>query len=252
MRQPAHADRRRARAFGLAADDYHRYRPRYPHDLIAALIGRSQLRVLDVGAGTGIAATQLQHAGADVLAVEPDPRMAAVATDHGIRVEQATFEDWDPAERLFDIVVFAQSFHWVRPHPALNKIASILRPHGRLALLSNRITPLSPSRAQLDEAYAGYLDKSARPAIDAAHADDLMAMIGSHGYTIERREVTEPLHYCTKAWVNMVCTYSNVLTLDPQARSELRARLQQRIGADGVDAENHATAVIATPTHDKA
>lgn len=250
MRQPAHADRRRARAFGLAADDYHRYRPRYPHNLIAALIGRSHLRVLDVGAGTGIAAAQLQDAGADVLAVEPDPRMAAVAVDHGIPVEQATFEDWDPANRSFDLVVFAQSFHWVRPQPALTKVASILRPHGRLALLSNRITPRSPPRAQLDEAYAGYLTKSARPALDAAHDDDLMALIESHGYTIERRDVTEQLHYGTDAWVNMVLTYSNVLTLKPQARSELRARLQQRIGTDGVDAENHAAAVIATPTHD--
>ena len=250
MRQPAHADRRRAGAFGLAADAYHHYRPRYPQTLIAGLMSRSHLRVLDVGAGTGIAAAQLRDAGADVLAVEPDPRMAQVAIDHGIRVEQATFEAWDPANRSFDLVVFAQSFHWVRPQPALTKVASILRPRGRLALLSNRITTLSPTRAQLDQAYAGYLDKSARPAVDAAYDGDLMTMIESYGFTIERREITEKLHYSTDAWVNMVFTYSNVLTLDPKARSELRARLQQRIGADGVDAENEAAAVIATPTHD--
>jgi ubiquinone/menaquinone biosynthesis C-methylase UbiE len=178
--------------------------------------------------------------------------MARVAADHGICVEVATFEDWDPADRSFDLVVFAQSFHWVRPQPALNKVASILRPHGRLALLSNRITPLSPTRAQLDQAYAGYLDKSARPALDAAHDDDLMTLIESYGYAIERREITEQQHYSTHAWMNMVFTYSNVLTLDPTARTEMRARLQERIGADGVDAENEAAAVIATLTHDKA
>lgn len=247
MRQPAHADRYRARAFGLAADEHHRYRPRYPHTLIAGLLGRSQQHVLDVGAGTGIAAAQLQDADADVLAVEPDPRMARVATEHGIRVEQATFKDWDPRERSFDLVVFAQSFHWVRPQPALDKVASILRPRGRLVLLSNRITPLTPPRAQVDQAYAGYLATSARPAVDAVHDNDVMAMIESRGYSIERRETTEQLVYGTDAWVNMVFTYSNVLALDSQARSELRARLLQCIGTGGVEAENRAVAVIATP-----
>jgi SAM-dependent methyltransferase len=202
--------------------------------------------VLDVGAGTGIASAQLVEAGADVLAVEPDPRMAQVAADSGIPVEQATFEDWQPSGRSFDLVVFAQSFHWVQPQTALDKVASILRPGGHLVLLSNRITSLSPTRQELDEAYVGYLDTSARPAIDAAHDDDLMTMIQAHGYTVERREVTERLHYTTDAWVNMVFTYSNVLTLGAEARADLRSRLQQRISTAGVDAENRATVVICT------
>lgn len=245
-RRPAHADRLRAEAFGLAADDYHRYRPRYPQSLISDLLGSSHLRVLDVGAGTGIASAQLMQAGAEVLAVEPDSRMARVAADNGIHVEQATFEDWQAAGRSFDLVVFAQSFHWVQPARALDKVASILRRGGRLALLSNRISPVSPTRQQLDEAYSRYLDPAQRPAIDAAHDDALMAMITEHGYTIERRQVTEQLHYDTEAWVNMVFTYSNVLTLSPQARSELRCRLEQVIGTAGVDAESDATAVICT------
>jgi SAM-dependent methyltransferase len=205
------------------------------------------VHALDVGAGTGIASAQLMEGGAEVLAVEPDSRMARVASDNGIRVEQATFEDWQPAGRSFDLVVFAQSFHWVQPQRALEKVASILRPGGRLALLSNRITPVSPTRQELDEAYAGYLDSTQRPAIDAAHDDEPRAMIQQHGYVIELRHVTERLHYATDAWVNMVFTYSNVLTLNSPARSQLRSRLDERIGAAGVDAENDATAVICTP-----
>lgn len=247
MRRPAHADRSRAEAFGLAADDYDRYRPRYPRSLISGLVRGGHLRALDVGAGTGIASAQLMEAGAEVLAVEPDSRMARVAANNGIPIEQATFEDWRPADRSFDLVVFAQSFHWVQPEHALEKVASILRPGGRLVLLSNRLTPISPTRQQLDEAYVGYLDSTQRPAIDAAHDEKLMEIIRNHGYTIERRGITERLHYATDAWLNMVSTYSNVLTLDQQTRSELRSRLEQRIGAAGVDAENDATAVICTP-----
>ena len=197
MRRPAHADRRRTEAFGLAADDYDRYRPRYPRSLITGLVGGGHVRALDVGAGTGIASAQLMEAGAEVLAVEPDSRMARVAADNGIPIEQATFEDWQPAGRSFALVVFAQSFRWVQPEHALEKLASILRPGGRLALLSNRITPMSPTWRELGEAYAGYLD-STQPAIDAAHDEMLMAMIQDHGYTIERF-VTERLHDATDA-----------------------------------------------------
>lgn len=246
-RPPAHADQGRAEAFGLAADDYDRYRPRYPKPLIKGLIAHGHVRALDVGAGTGIASAQMMQAGADVLAVEPDPRMARVAANNGIPVEQATFEDWQPCGRSFDLVVFAQSFHWVQPQVALDKITSILRPGGRLALLSNHITPMSPTRQELDEAYAGFLDASARPAIDAAHDEEMMVMIQWHSYAVERRHVTERLHYTTDAWVSLICTYSNVLRLAPQARAELRSRLEQRIGTAGVDAENAATAVICTP-----
>ncbi len=84
--------------------------------------------------------------------------MARVAASKGIPVEQATFEDWHPAGRSFDLVVFAQSFHWVRPQTALKKAATILGPGGRLVLLWNRITPMAPTRQELDEAYVGYLE----------------------------------------------------------------------------------------------
>jgi SAM-dependent methyltransferase len=68
---------------------------------------------------------------ARVVAVEPDTRMAQVAADKGVRVERATFEEWQAAGRSFDLVVFAQSFHWVEPRSAIEKVLTILRPGGR-------------------------------------------------------------------------------------------------------------------------
>lgn len=244
-RAAVHRDRRRAEAFGSAAERYDAYRPRYPVALIAELVERNDLRALDVGAGTGIASMQLADAGANVVAVEPDSQMARVASEKRLSVEVATFEAWDPAGRTFDLVVFAQSFHWVEPGLALRKVAALLNPGGRLALLWNRITPVTPDRKQLDRAYAGLLDDRQSPSA-GVEGDDLGPLLDAAGFTGERRRYVEHLHYPTERWVNMVTTYSNVLTLDPTVQSELRSRLEACIGDSGVDATNDALAVVCT------
>ncbi|MDO3400441.1 class I SAM-dependent methyltransferase [Mycolicibacterium neoaurum] len=244
---PLHADRQRAESFGSAAARYDRHRPRYPAELIADLVAHQGIRVLDVGAGTGIAGAQLRAAGADVLAVEPDPQMAEVAGRKGLSVELATFQEWEPRGRTFDLVVFAQSFHWVDPQPALHKVRALLAPGGRLALLWNRIVPVSPDRDQLGRAYAGLLEDWQRPSADI-EGDDLDPLLAAAGLSHERRRYLEHPHYSCPEWVEMVTTYSNVLRLPAADQERLRTRLTALIGTAGVQATNDALAVLCTPS----
>jgi SAM-dependent methyltransferase len=187
----------------------------------------------------------LAQAGADVLAVEPDERMARVAVGKGIRVEASTFEEWQPQGRDFDLVVFAQSFHWVDTRPALQKVAGLLRPGGRLAILANRIHPISPTQQELDEINVDYLDVTARASVN--NEEEVIGVIEECGFCVERRRCVEDLHYTTDNYLDLVCTYSNHLMLDPSALDELRSRLTRRIGPGGVHAQDDALAVICTP-----
>ncbi|MGU3651880.1 class I SAM-dependent DNA methyltransferase [Mycolicibacterium sp. A43C] len=241
-----HADRQRAESFGAAAARYDRHRPRYPAELIADLVAHQGIRVLDVGAGTGIAGAQLRAAGADVLAVEPDPLMAEVAGRKGLSVELATFQEWEPRGRTFDLVVFAQSFHWVDPQPALHKVRTLLAPGGRLALLWNRIVAVAPSPETLAGAYAGLVDQPSRPSA-GIEGDDLDPLLAAAGLSHERRRYLERPHYSCAEWVEMVTTYSNVLRLPAADQERLRDRLTALIGSDGVRATNDALAVLCTP-----
>ena len=111
-----HRHREVAESFGSDPERYERARPRYPDAMVNRIVAASPgPDVLDVGCGTGIAARQLQAAGCRVLGVDPDARMADLARRHGVDVEVAAFEAWDPAGRDFDAVVAGQAWHWIDP-----------------------------------------------------------------------------------------------------------------------------------------
>jgi SAM-dependent methyltransferase len=133
-----HRHREIAESFGTDADRYDRTRPHYPEALATAVLqGLPGLDVLDVGIGTGISALPFRDAGAHILGVEVDARMAELARARGFEVEISRFEDWEAAGRLFDSVIAGQSWHWVDPAAGAVKAAGLLRPGGRLALFWN-------------------------------------------------------------------------------------------------------------------
>jgi SAM-dependent methyltransferase len=238
-------NRERANSFGGAAQSYDTYRPRYPDRLIDDVLAPDGRRVLEAGAGTGIASMQMIERGADVLAVEPDARMAAVAQAKGIPVELATFEDWDPAGRRFDRVVFAASFHWVDPAVALPKIRGILDGGGKLALIWNRLRPTNPTRAEFEAIYRDYMNVETHW-VDG-NPGEVIDMIAAAGFTVTEQKYPHDLHYSAQQWVDIAFTFSHQLILAADKATELRARLVERIGADGVSVGGDAVAILAVP-----
>ena len=253
-RADLYVDRARADSFGAAARIYDVRRPRYPDQLIDDLLSQGAQTVLDVGAGTGIASEQLLGKGVDVLAVEPDPRMAEIAREKGIPIEIATFESWDPAERRFDLVVFGSSFHWVNPDIALPKAHRLLSSGGRLALMWNRLFPTHPTHSDFAEIYRDYMDPGS-PLVDGSsnglvdtdrRTERLIAAITASGFTVEERTYPRHDHYSTEQWLDLAFTYSNHLILAAEKAAELRARLAERIGSKGVSVGGDTLLILAT------
>ncbi|MEU0697532.1 class I SAM-dependent methyltransferase [Streptomyces niveus] len=134
----------RALSFDAVAGQYDAARPSYPpvlFDAVEALSGRSLRgsRVLDVGAGTGIATRLLRERGADVTAVEPGPGMAAQLrrTLPDTPLVRAFGDALPIADASADLVTYAQSWHWTDPARAVPEALRVLRPGGALALWWN-------------------------------------------------------------------------------------------------------------------
>ena len=100
--------------------------------LLALLAPRPGMRILDLGAGDGALTARIAEAGAAVVALEPDPSMAATARARGLAVLEQ--DAHDPFGRAaFDAVFSNAALHWMRaPATVLGHACAALRPGGRL------------------------------------------------------------------------------------------------------------------------
>jgi len=231
-------DRARAESFGRVAELYDRARPRYPDALLEVVLAGAR-SVLDVGAGTGIAARQLADRGARVLAIEPDPRMAAVARAHGLEVEIATFERWQPVGRRFELVTAGQAWHWVDPERGAAKAATVLEPGGRLGVFWNYGELPDDLRAPLASIYERLAPElpnyGAKPGGGRANLDAAIAGIAASGAFAEPSVRVFPWaeRYDAAAWRALLGTHSDHLALPDARRERLLDAVDEAIEAAG-------------------
>lgn len=132
--------------FSGRADDYARYRPRYPKALYDHLFASGMLRegsaVADVGSGTGIFSKPLLERGVTVYCIEPNQEMRCQAEKDlagcaGFVSMDGRAEVTGLPDASVDLVVAAQAYHWFDLEAARAEFGRILRPGGQLCIVYN-------------------------------------------------------------------------------------------------------------------
>ncbi|MDD7384960.1 MAG: class I SAM-dependent methyltransferase [Actinomycetaceae bacterium] len=126
-------------------------RPQFPQQAIDfALDGLAPGAVaVEVGAGTGIATRQLAERGLTVYALEPSAQMVRVLRQNLRSQARVTVLD-QPGEHILlpescaDVVIYADSWHWIRQPEGRNQAQRIVKPHGRAVVLSNQLDVRQP------------------------------------------------------------------------------------------------------------
>lgn len=135
--------------FSNRVDNFVKYRPRYPEELIWAFQDNMELQkfhvLADVGSGTGISAELFIKNGNTVYAIEPNYEMRGAAeqfyanSDLGgqfVSVD-ATAEKTGLPEDSVDFVIAGQALHWFDQDAFLVEIERILKPTGWLGFFWN-------------------------------------------------------------------------------------------------------------------
>jgi len=229
---------RRGSSFGSAAEAYDEHRPDYPMDAVlwcVAPTGRdiAELRVLDLGAGTGKLTALLVALGADVTAVEPDAAMLA-ALRRGlpaVRALSGSAEAIPLPDASVDAVLCGQAMHWFDMSRAVPEIARVLAPGGVLGAMWNADDDRVQWVAGLQEATGGAGSPSLsrwRAVADYFGTDQL----GTRLFTpVERAEFGNSAAHTADSFVALLATHSQLLIMEPDDRERVLARARGYLAA---------------------
>lgn len=201
------------------ASEYATARPRYPRELYETLTGCGAIgpgvRVLEVGAGAGLATVDLVAAGCAVTAVEPGEQLATIlsAAVPAARVVLSRLEEAELPDGAYDTVVAATSMHWVDLAEALPALHRMLRPGGWLAVWRHVFGDPSirtPFRDGVNQVFA----RSSRPETQEPSREDrpTMAELSDDGWfvPVETRVWRWSPELTTDQVRRLFSTFSNV------------------------------------------
>ena len=132
--------------FSNRVENYIKYRPSYPKEIISFLENDLNLqknqRIADIGSGTGLFAELLLQEKYEVVCIEPNEEMRKAAekrlshyktfSSFSQRAEHTSLD-----AHSIDLIVVATAFHWMEPVATKKEFKRILKPNGNIVLIWN-------------------------------------------------------------------------------------------------------------------
>jgi len=216
--------------FNQSADVYERIRPGYPDALVDDAISLSGIpergRILEIGCATGKATGPFALRGYSMDCLDIGRDLAAVATTRyerfdNVRIVVSSFEDWEPNDHKYDLVIAATSFHWVDPMVAYVKSASVLEPTGALAVFTNtHVRKNEGFFARVQDVY-----RVCAPSMTSGASDALKASQEPVGPELFQepviRRYPHSIEYSADQYIEMLSTYSDHISLPVAERKAL-------------------------------
>ena len=133
--------------FSSRVENYIKYRPSYPSEIIYFLKEKKILAVdtviADIGSGTGILTKLFLDNGNQVYGVEPNKDMREAAEKNlqgytNFSSFEGSAESTGLEDKFIDLIIAGQAFHWFDVEEAKREFRRILKPNGNVALIWNK------------------------------------------------------------------------------------------------------------------
>ena len=180
MTAPAQSERDPTRRFSSRVDNYIRFRPGYPKEILGLLQSECGLNnrsiIADIGSGTGKLTELFLQNGNAVFGVEPNREMREAG--ERLLKQFANFTSIDAAAEnttlpnsAIEFIVAGQAFHWFDRARCRKEFVRILKPGGWVALIWNdRQTETTPFLREYEKLLQTYATDYSK--VDHKNIDD--------------------------------------------------------------------------------
>jgi SAM-dependent methyltransferase len=179
--------------FSSRVDNYVKYRPRYPRDVIETLQKECGLDptslVADIGSGAGALTELFLSNGNKVFAVEPNREMREAAErllgqHSGFQSVDGRAEATGLADKSADFVVVGQAFHWFDALESRREFLRILNPSGwGMVVWNERDFQSTPFLIAYDQLLQRHAPDYARERHKQVYDRELGDFFGPRGFT---------------------------------------------------------------------
>lgn len=239
-------------SFDVFAETYHSVRPGYPAQLYVDIrelcgIGKES-RLLEIGAGSGIATVELAKLGGHVVAIEPGSHLATIARKQtrefpSVEILEGTFESFESSER-FDAILAFTAYHWIDQGIGYQKVRDLLDDAGSLVLVWNSFF-LSDSAvtAEVNRAYHEYLsdaypDESTvgdvnEGVLSKLHRREQEVVQNPLFYTVAIRKYYTAYNYNAETYPKLLNTFPKIVEVAEEKRQRFFARISEIVSKHG-------------------
>jgi SAM-dependent methyltransferase len=191
--------------FSSRAENYSKYRPGYPEEVIATLREECRLTstsiIADIGSGTGRLSKLFLQNGNPVFGVEPNREMREASARllekyTSYRCVAGRAEVTTLTGHSFDFIVTGQAFHWFDRQRCRGEFLRILKPTGWTMIVWNeRNLQAAPFMAAYEQLLQKYVTDHTRLAHKQVYATALEDFFGTNGFTSKTFSYRQSFNY---------------------------------------------------------
>ncbi len=219
--------------FGEDVGNYEALRPSYPGNLFSAVLAYRPLdaekNALEIGIGTGQASAPFLQTGCSLEAVELSPSMAERVCEKfsgfpNFSLHISSFEEYEGAEKSFDLIYAATAFHWIPEAEGYPKAFRLLKKGGALALFWNRpyaARESDPLHREIQKIYRKYRPDSAkfREEYEAKRYQRLQETMERYGFVDTEFHLFHRIReFTADAYLALLDTYSDHRAMEPDVK----------------------------------
>jgi ubiquinone/menaquinone biosynthesis C-methylase UbiE len=210
-------------------------RPSYPKKLFIDLKRLTAIpvngRILEIGCGTGQATFHLAADGYRMTCIDIGENLLKIARSKGKRYPKvcfihSSFEEWPPGNELFDVVMSATAFHWIKPEIGCNKAAMMLKDSGSIALFWNKHpTPYTGFFSDVQAVYEEVVPEWGNPSSQSINdwiTDQINLIVDSQWFSeVVVRSYPWSVYFSKEEYLRLLDTYSDHASLNTVSKTRL-------------------------------